>query len=342
MSSVLESVRASEPPELLEQLRAQYPVGGIELTMDLGGSRNLNLLMTSGAGMLVVRTYRPGMSLDRITAIQAARRALRAKGVPASTLLRTRTGETWLRLGGQFIEVEEFVEHDDRLDSWERLERALPVLGRTHSVLQTLAVSPAGRKPPAPNFLNAAEVQEWLPRARLRVETFSLGAGALRFVRSAEKLAARLHERDGVLRGHLPNQLVHGCFWGANVLFRKGEVVLVTDLDFMGESPRIDDLALTLYFAVSSLAVDPSSSAAQSRFHDLVGRYEAALDRPLSTNEREALPLAIARAPLSVLRYVAQAESGEEAQRLIDSMAFDMEWAGSIVDDLAAWRAALA
>ena len=39
-------------------------------------------------------------------------------------------------------------------------------------------------------------------------------------------------------------QLVHGDFWDDNGLFREGRIVLVTDLDFMGVRPRVDDLAL--------------------------------------------------------------------------------------------------
>jgi Ser/Thr protein kinase RdoA (MazF antagonist) len=42
-------------------------------------------------------------------------------------------------------------------------------------------------------------------------------------------------------------QLVHGDFWDNNVRFRDRQVALVTDFDFLGERPRTDDLALTLY-----------------------------------------------------------------------------------------------
>lgn len=48
--------------------------------------------------------------------------------------------------------------------------------------------------------------------------------------------------------GVLPRQLVHGDFWDNNVRFRDLDIVAVLDLDFMEERPRIDDLALTLYY----------------------------------------------------------------------------------------------
>jgi len=338
MSAVVGVVRPAASQELLEHLRKTYAVGGIELTMDLGGSCNLNLLITTGSGMLVVRAYRNGMSLDRLIAIQSVRKALRAKGVPASVLLKTRTGESWSRYEGQFIEVEEFVEHNASLDSWERLEVGLPVLGRTHTILRTLTASPASRKAPVANYLGSAEVQEWTPRAIQRIESWSLGPACLRFVRVTESLARRLHEAETTIRGRLPVQLVHGNFWGANVLFQNGKVVLVTDLDFMAERPRIEDLALTLYYANSTLSTDPSSDGSVQRLRSLIEGYNAQLDLPLTPDERNALPLALARAPLAAMQYIAQSESADEAQHLIAGMTPDMAWATSVVDDLDRWQ----
>jgi Ser/Thr protein kinase RdoA (MazF antagonist) len=340
MSAVLEPVRPTAPPDLFEHLRKAYSVGGVELTMDLGGSRNLNLLVTTGAGLLVVRAYRNGMSLDRLMAIQSVRKALSAKGVPASTGVRTRTGESWSRFEGQFVEVEQFVEHDGELDSWARLEAGLPVLGRAHAILRTLNVNPAGKRPPVSNYPTPAEVQEWTPRALSRVGAWPLGREPLRFVRTAEYLARRLYEEGNRIQCRLPTQLVHGSFWGANVLFRGGKVVLVNDLDFMGEGPRIDDLALTLYYANSTLSRDPTSDACLRRLRALVDAYDAHLEGPLTADERKALPLSIARAPLAAMRYIAQSGSSDEALGLISNMGADMAWAASLVDDLERWQRA--
>jgi homoserine kinase type II len=341
MSTVMGAVRPILLPDLLEHIRKTYAVGGIELTMDLGGSRNLNLLITTGSGMLLVRAYRSGMSLDRLVAIQSVRSALGAKGIPSSGVLRTRTGESWSRHEGQLVEVEEFVEHDAQLDSWARLEVGIPVLGRAHRILRTLNASPAAKKPPTPNYLGTAEVQEWTPRALKRVESWSLDPEDLRFVWAAESLARRLYEAGSAIRSRLPVQLIHGDFWGANVLFRGGKVVLVADLDFMGEQPRIDDLALTLYYANSTLSEDPVSDLVLRRLRSLVDAYDAQLDVPLTPDERKSLPLAIARAPLAAMRYIAQSESADEAKHLIARMSPDMVWATSVVDDLGRWQQAL-
>ena len=81
----------------------------------------------------------------------------------------------------------------------------------------------------------------------LRHRDASIGnpsADDLRIADVADALATELADAELVLQGSLPRQVVHGDFWDNNVLFRDGEIVVVLDLDFMGERARIDDLAL--------------------------------------------------------------------------------------------------
>jgi homoserine kinase type II len=101
------------------------------------------------------------------------------------------------------------------------------------------------------------------------------------------------------LGAHLPRQLVHGDFWDDNVLFRDRRPVLLADFDFMGERARIDDLALTLWCASVDLGTDVGAAEDRSLLRRLVASYDAGLDPPLSVDERAALPLAMARQPLS-------------------------------------------
>ncbi len=88
----------------------------------------------------------------------------------------------------------------------------------------------------------------------------------------------------------LPRRVVHSDCWDNNVLFRAGRVVLVADLDFIGERARVDDPALTLYDTNSTFADDPSSDDRIRRLHTVVDAYEGGLDEPLTSAERAALP----------------------------------------------------
>ena len=96
---------------------------------------------------------------------------------------------------------------------------------------------------------------------------------------------------------------MHGDFWDNNIRFRHQQIALVTDFDFLGEHPRTDDLALTLY-CTSIDITDITRHPAQ--LTDLIRAYEAGLGTRLSQHERAAIPLAMARQPLwSIAVWVA-------------------------------------
>jgi homoserine kinase type II len=135
---------------------------------------------------------------------------------------------------------------------------------------------------------------------------------------------------------------VHGDFWDNNVLFHAGRVVLILDLDFMGERARVDDLALTLYYTNSTFSDDQTSDARIGRLGALVDAYNAGLDETLTTAERAALPLALARAPLAFIAMIAAVDTEPNARQLAAEMNADVMWALAIMRDLDRWQRALA
>ena len=97
----------------------------------------------------------------------------------------------------------------------------------------------------------------------------------------------------------------------------------------MGERARIDDLALTLHCARSDLDVGDAPVDERARLGRLVASYDAGLDLPLSAAERAALPVAMARQPLSSI--------GGWVDRL-DDQAAARRHAASVGPELAAAR----
>jgi len=338
MTEQRESPRPTPSPELFDFIQASYGMEFTDAPMDLGGSRNLNLLVSAKEKRYVVRVYRSWVPAERVVDIQRVRRLLSSGGTPSSVVIPTLGGTSWTTHEGCLLEMEEYVESDAYMDSWERLAVGLPLLGRTHSLLKKIDVSWAGKHPPIANHIASEEALTWTTRAVSRIEHWGPTAQEARFATAALDLAHRLRMTERELVNQLPHQLVHGDFWDNNVFFRNGKIILITDLDFMGERARIDDVALTLYYTNSTFSEDPLSEERIQRLRGLLDAYASGLDEPLTSVERLALPLAIARTPLFLMRYIALMETKEAAVKPIAETLPDLEWALHLLTDLAHWQ----
>ncbi len=258
----LRGLRAKPSPALFGVLRDCYGIDSAEGVTDLGGSSNLNLLVCVGPRQYVVRVYRPYVTSARLSDIHLVRRALARGGVPCSSVMGTREGEPWTQLGDRLVEVEDYVERDAKMDSWERLLAGLPLLGRIHTLLGHVKVSASGATPVFANHVEPQDALSWTMRAARRIQAWNPSPAQMHLAQLAEELAQAVGDAEREVTPSLPRQLVHGDFWDNNVFFRDGRVVFVADFDFMGERARIDDLALTLYFASLSLGRKTSSPSA--------------------------------------------------------------------------------
>jgi homoserine kinase type II len=337
----LRGLRAEPSPALFGLLRNRYGFDGADDATDLGGSSNLNLLVRAEDGRYVVRVYRPYVTSARLADIQRVRRTLVAGGVPCSDLVTTRDGEPWILTEGRLVEVERYVEHDAKMDSWERLEAGLPLLGRIHTLLRRVTVSAAGATPLFANHVESHDTLDWTLRGTRRIRAWGPSPDELRLAQASEELAQWVDEAEREVASSLPRQLVHGDFWDNNVLFRDGRVALITDFDFMGKRARMDDLALTLYFANSSLAGNGPSDEHIRRLRRLVDAYDTGMEDLLTGVERAALPLAMARQPLwAVGRWLALLDDESHARRLAAEMLCDVEAALRLVRDFDRWQTA--
>ncbi len=306
--------------------------------LDLGGSANLNLLVD---GQWVVRVYRPYVDSTRLGLIHAAREALARAGVPVALPIPSRVGEHCTAFAGRYFEVERFVPNDGRMNSWEKLEAGLPTLGVVHSALAGSSVEVA-EGPLFANHVAASEALSWTSKATERIRAWRpTDTEALLAERADDLAQTLLLEADLFTGTQVPSQLVHGDFWDNNVLFAGDQLVLVADFDFMGVRPRIDDLALTLYYANSEFAGDRLSDDRIRQLSSLVKAYDRGLATPLSEAEKYALPLALARQPLwAAGKWLALLDSVAAARRLAAEMLADITWALALAKDPGPWRAA--
>jgi homoserine kinase type II len=278
---------------------------GVELgdADELGGSTGLNLRAAADGVPVVVRAHRSHVTCARVEALQLAREAAAIGGVPVARTIVGRDGRRCVLAAGCVIEVEEFVDSDATMDSLPRIRPAIAMLGRLHDALATAELPQAADELRFANYLSAGEVATKTPDGIARIRTLD---PALRGVADmAEALADDLATAHHTL-APLATQWCHGDFWDNNVLFRGGDVVLVTDFGFMNRRPRLDDLALTLYFTLEDL--DPAAEDDAARvLAGLVDAYDSGTRRPLSQAERRTLPFVLARQPLwSIAVWAAQ------------------------------------
>jgi homoserine kinase type II len=336
--------RAAVTPELLDMLRDEYAIDWDGDPVDLGGSNNLNLQLPADADRAdgyVARIYCPWTSPARLRGIQLARFTLVGEGLPFAETMATRDGETIVEHEGRVVEVEQFVA-GDAMDLDDGLEIGVPVLARIHEVLADLDPPPGASIAPWPNHVEAEAAYAWAHQGTAALRTASPSGTDLLVAGLAEDLAAELADAELPLHLEIWHQLVHGDFWDNNVLFRDGEIVTVLDLDFMGERPRIDDLALTLYYTSSTLGVDYPTAERIARLALLVDLYDDALTEKLSDDERAALPYAIARTVLSFVGKLALVDDREQRARIVEELRPDLEWSVDIVRDPNRWQDAFA
>ena len=336
-------LRARPGPSLRRALQDHWGLGVSAEAVDLGGSSSLNLLVGDADRRYVVRLHRPHVTPERLGAIHRARRALLVGGVPCAPPVPTLHGEAWVNVEGRLVEVEVYVDHDAVMDSWPRLEAGMALLAHTHNLLRHVQVAREGHRPRFANHLEPAEVAASVRRGIQRIRGWGPTPAERSLAASAEELAELVTQAEAGLVARLPRQLVHGDFWDNNVLFRRERPVLLADFDFMGERVRIDDLALTLHCARCDLNPNAGSVEGRARLRYLVASYDAGLDVPLSAGEHAALPVAMARQPLSSIGgWVARLDDQAVARRHAASVGPELVAALQLMTELGRWQDAFA
>jgi homoserine kinase type II len=169
---------------------------------------------------------------------------LRQAGFPAPAVLPAISGGTFLMLKGESYEIHEYIEgkpYDH--DRPAHLEEAALTLGRYHTHVQSCAPQ-ALRNLDAlysPVILNTILVHL---RAAWQLDQ---NPDLTQFARELEAQAADLSAR---LAGHgaLPHLVIHGDYYGGNLLFDGDRIVGVVDYDRARWQPRVVELAEALIY----------------------------------------------------------------------------------------------
>jgi homoserine kinase type II len=204
-----------------------------------------------------------------------------------------------------------------------------------------VAVSPAGRTVEFANHIEPGRVLAGTRAGTARIRRWNPTPYERQMAGEADRLADLVAAGEAGLAAGLPRQLVHGDYWDDNVFFRGGEPVFVADFSFMAERARIDDPALTLYYADTELSLT-SSSDRMAALQPLMRAYASGLDHPLTGPEREALPWAIARQPLwGIGVWVALLDDQDTARAHARATFPAIQRALQLVTDIRFWQTRL-
>ncbi|REF36394.1 phosphotransferase enzyme family protein [Thermasporomyces composti] len=346
-----EQAECSTPTrELLAEVWAAYRLTGEPRLLTGSGVRdlddptgvergvNLNLLAEQYGRPVVVRAYLPRVTSRRLADLQRIRGLLRDAGMPIPALIPTIDEQPWISVDGRLVEVEEYVAHDAHMDTWTRLDAGMPLLGRIHATLAGVGASTETRYPDFANAVDATDALATTARGVARIRSWgdSVRRDVQRMCDEAEELADIVAAAEAA-SPPTRRQLVHGDFWDNNVLFRCGNVAAVIDFDFLGHRPRVDDLALTLFFA--DLTLTPPEDERIPLLRRLVDRYESGLDHPLAPEERAAIPAALARQQLWAFGHITRLDEAS-ARRLAEILVRELHRTLPIARDLERWRVA--
>lgn len=333
--------RACGSDPLVAEIVSSFDLGQPAGWRDLGGSWTTNLLLDCPDGPLVARVYQDGTSPPRLSAVQAARRAVAAAGIPAPQPIPALDGRSFATLrSGRLVEVEPYVHWNERMKTVLLMQQGFAVLAQVHDVLRTAPLPAAARTACYANHVFSVDASAAGRRGAERIHGWgdpTLSAFADRVVRHVDAVvAAEEPLRDGQL-----SQVVHGDFWDNNVLFVDGRLVAVLDFDFMAERPRVDDLALAMWFFFLEPGKGLPGEIEREQLRGFVDAYDGAAALPLSLEERAALPPAIARQPAwSIGRWVVELDE-EDAVRHARAAAAELPVAQAILEDLPLWQSAL-
>jgi Ser/Thr protein kinase RdoA (MazF antagonist) len=291
-------VSLAQSRELVSVVAATYGLQPVSDPHALEDSVNLNFVLWHGGRRLVVRVYRPSMTVPRLEAVQRIREFLIDGDLPFAPLRRTLDGKRWCEFDGRLVEVEEFVPSETFMESFAHIHLAMPMFAKIHNRLRVAPPDEAAATPLVANHVGADRVVDAVAAAVAALPSGDFSAAESRYVTIAETLSCQLGQAEAAYEDQLLRQLVHGDYWDDNVKFTGSRISLIIDLDFMGWRPRIDDLALTLFYANERLRRRDTSDQRRGRLRELVDAYDGALRPHLSLAERQALPYAIARTPL--------------------------------------------
>jgi len=243
----LSEYREDLPRELVEDVVSRYALGPPRVLADGGGTASPKLILRCGEREVLFRRRRREFSTpNRVRFDHAFIRHLDEALLPVAPPLTSRTGETWVRVGGHVFEIVPYIRGLEQMqrDSLAQLENAAEALARVHEASRAFrppVEKDLGRDLYLPRYIHLLEDQ--LERNTPADSPYRPTAERMLSISRRVMQETERMRPDGV-----DPLVVHGDYTPANILFRADEVRGVFDFDWATRTSRTWDLCRGLLF----------------------------------------------------------------------------------------------
>jgi homoserine kinase type II len=266
------AVYTEVPDEDLARFIAGYDIGGVLALKGIAeGVENSNFLLHTEAGYFILTLYEKRVKAEDLPFFIDLMEHLSKRGINCPQPVRSRKGEALGTLAGRPAAIVTFLEGMGVNNAGVQHCAAV---GGALAKLHLAGADFHGRR------VNALAVQGWRPlyeAARERADTLTPG------LENATREA--LTELEHQWPKHLPRGVIHADLFPDNVFFIKGELSGLIDFYFACTDFYAYDLAIGL----NAWCFEKDGSFNITKGRAMIAAYRAI--RPLSADEREALPI---------------------------------------------------
>lgn len=284
-------------------LSTHFQLRHVQILKDLGGTYNLNLLVSTERGEYVLRLYRPWVTRERLYQLQHIKHILSHAGFPVLLPIPGSAGDTILEYNNGLMELEPFIVHDSIADTWERNVKAFTLLGKLHSFLATQTGHIEQANPVVSNYGTPEQLLTWTQQAREKIVQSSQHRHtperqqALTLYEESIHMLSSLQTWWKAAQEHLPRQLTHGDYGGGNILFLQEHIVALLDFDLLRVRERVYELAYSLYWCLWKWE-KLTDITFWPRVKELLDAYSQATQHPISLIEIQSIPIMMVCVPL--------------------------------------------
>lgn len=325
--------RASLTSDLRASIIAQFDIGTITATKDLGGTYNLNVLLETSRGTYVARVYRSWVTYERLNILHSVKQVLHENAFPVAIPIATKIGKTIFPYQDHFAEVENFIPHDNTTETWQRYEIAFSLLAKLHACFATKLEHISIVPPLVTNYGTPDALLTWTLQAEQHIKQTARNENtqlALALCADTLQLLTKMQTWWNGTGHRLPQHMIHGDYGTGNLLFRDEHIVAILDFDFLAIRERIFDLAYTLYWMFCRIeSLLPPDKFSWSHVKEMLKNYNSASIQPLTQIEIQALPLEMARVPLY---WIAEAHILPDPAQTIISLADNVRFAHWVME----------